>query len=138
MTKSEQITLYGYQQQQFCKMPCFCIPAYENKRIFTAIFLGWSSSSEKWESELQREGGRDAVFVDMGFYTDKEDWMVCGYGLLYFFLVKTMPFLFISCHIAPNWSLFFLIKKIGPFAIVRFGSQSFFISISSLYYVCMV
>jgi len=33
------------------------------------------------------------VFVDMGFYMDKEDWMVCGYGLLYFFLVKTMPFL---------------------------------------------
>jgi hypothetical protein len=40
LAKSEQITLYGYQQQQFCKMPCFCIPAYENKRIFTAIFLG--------------------------------------------------------------------------------------------------
>jgi hypothetical protein len=35
---------------------------------------------------LQREG--TTVFVDMGFYMDKEDWMVCGYGLLYFFLVK--------------------------------------------------
>jgi len=41
-----------------------------------------------------REGRRDRVFVDMGFYMDKEDiWMVCGYGLLYFILVKTMPFL---------------------------------------------
>jgi hypothetical protein len=83
-------------------MPCFCIP----------VLLNESSPPFSWADLLQvRNGrvncrGRDRVFVDMGFYMDKEGWMVCGYGLLYFFLVKTMPFLYISGHIAPNGSLF--------------------------------
>jgi len=65
-----------------------------------------------------REGRRDRVFVDMGFYMDKEDiWMVCGYGLLYFFLVKTMPFLFIT--------LFFN-KKNWPFCNCSFWFPKFF------------
>jgi hypothetical protein len=66
--------------------------------------LNESSPPFSWADLLQvrngrvkcrgREGRRDRVFVDMGFYMDKEDiWMVCGYGLLYFILVKTMPFL---------------------------------------------
>jgi hypothetical protein len=78
------------------------------KRIFTAILWGHSSSSERWDSELQREIA--TVFVDMGFCTS--------------FLPKLCRFYISAATLGLIDPSFF--KKIVPFSIVGFSFIFFF------------
>jgi len=120
---------YGYQQQQFCKIPRFCIP----------VLLNESSTPFSWADLLQvrngrvncrvRERGRACSWIWVFIRIRRIGWFA-DMGFCTSFLSKLCCFY----HIAPNWSLcFFYKKKIVPFAIVRFRSQRFFISISSSY-----
>jgi len=73
---------YGYQHLQFCKMPSFCIPVLLNESSPPFSWDDLLQVRDGWESELQREGGTECLwiwvfiwirrvgwFVDMGFYT---------------------------------------------------------------------
>jgi hypothetical protein len=97
---------YGYQQQQFCKMPRFCIP----------VLLNESSPPFSWVDLLQvrngrvncggREGGRACSWIWVFIRIRRIGWFA-DMGFCTSFLSKLCRFY----HIAPNWSLCFFYKK---------------------------